>query len=147
MMNGTCILKIASRYESLDGSSLNNSAWEVLMKIRVLVLALLVGVTALAQPRRMTPHERVDKLDKQLGLTSDQKAKVLDLFTKEEKEMQPPAAGTKVDREAMKAQINKMHHESQTELKAILTPEQYAKLEQMKSKMPAPPGKKEKKEK
>jgi len=109
------------------------------MKIRfmVLVLALFVAVTAFAQPQRMTPQERVDKMAKELGLTDEQKAKVLDVFTQQQKDMpKPPAEGT-FDREAMREQRMKMRQEQNAKLKAILTEEQYAKFEKM---MPAGRG-------
>jgi len=108
------------------------------MKIRsiVLVLAFLVGVTALAQPQRMTPQERTDQLVKQLALTAEQKVKVLELFTKQDEARQKAFADNKGDREAMRATMQKMREESTKKLKAILTEEQFAKLEKLRSEMP-----------
>jgi hypothetical protein len=106
------------------------------MKIRGTVLAFLIGVTALAQPQRMTPQERTDQLAKQLALTAEQKVKVLDLFSKQDEARQKAFADNQGDREAMRATMQKMRDESTKKLKAILTEEQFATYEKLRSEMP-----------
>ena len=113
------------------------------MKIRtvVLMMAFLVGVTAFAQPQRMTPQERADQMAKQLSLTSEQKAKVLNLFLEEQKNMPQRPANGQFDREAMRASREKRREERNLKLKSILTETQYAQYEKMRGG--PPPGRPE----
>jgi Spy/CpxP family protein refolding chaperone len=107
------------------------------MKIpAVIVLAFLVGATAFAQPQRMTPQERADQMAKQLSLTSEQKAKVLDLFLEEQKNMPKRPADGGFDREAMRAAREKRREERNQKMKSILTEEQYAKYEKLRGGPP-----------
>ncbi len=107
------------------------------MKTRVvlLLLAMTVGVTVFAQPRRMTAQERADQMEKQLSLTADQKTKILELFTQQEKEMAKRPMGDQGDREAWRAAMEKRREQQDLKLKSILTSEQYAQYEQMRGKM------------
>lgn len=97
------------------------------------VLALFFATTLIAQPQRMTPQERTDRLATQLGLSADQKAKVLDLFTKQDEARQK--AFTQGDREANRAAMEKLREETTKEMKSILTPEQYTKYEGLRREM------------
>jgi protein CpxP len=110
---------------------------EVPMKFQkaVLVLTLLLGVTAFAQPRRVSPQERTDQLAKQLELTDEQKAKVLEMFTKEEESRPKPSPDGSFDREAMRARMQKIREERSAQLKTILTKEQYEKYESLQNDM------------
>jgi periplasmic protein CpxP/Spy len=119
------------------------------MKIAVLILALLVAANAMAQRGpRMTPQERTDRLAKELSLTEKQKAQVLELFQQEEKsmpQMKPPEEGGQVDREAMRAPMEKRRDERNAKMKVILTADQYKKyLELRPGGMPPGPPKGEK---
>ena len=112
------------------------------MRIRSTLLAvtvLLLAATVLAQPQRMTPQERTDQLAKQLALTAEQKAKVLEVFAKQDSARQKAFAENQGDRQAMRATMQKMREETTKKLKAILTEEQYAKYEKLRSEM-GPPG-------
>lgn len=100
------------------------------------VLALVCATAVYAQPQRMTPQERTDQLAKPLALTAEQKAKVLDLFTKQDEARQKAFADSKGDRDAMRATMQKMRDESMKKMKAILTEEQYVKYEKLRSEMP-----------
>jgi hypothetical protein len=103
------------------------------MKIRiaVLLLVMLVAVPVLAQPPRMTPQERADQMAKQLALTADQKAKVLELFTQEEKTM--PKPDMQGDREAFRAAMEKRREQRDIKLKGILTEKQFAEYEKQRA--------------
>jgi len=96
----------------------------------------------------MTPQERTEQLAKELSLTEEQKAKVLEHFTQMQKNFQRPPEGMQGDREAMRAAMEKRREESNKKMKEILTEEQYAKYEKMRGGMrnrgrgeQPPPGK------
>jgi Spy/CpxP family protein refolding chaperone len=112
------------------------------MRIRstlFVVMVFLLAATVLAQPQRMTLQERTDQLAKQLALTAEQKAKVLEVFAKQDSARQKAFANNRGDREAMRATMQKMREETANKLKAILTEEQYTKYEKLRSEM-GPPG-------
>jgi Spy/CpxP family protein refolding chaperone len=102
----------------------------------LLLLTLILATTVLAQPQRMTPQERTDRLAKELALTDSQKVKVLDLFSKQDEARKKAFAEGSGDRDAMRATMQKMRDETNKQLKAILTPEQVAKYEKLRSQMP-----------
>jgi hypothetical protein len=108
------------------------------MRYAILILALFMSLTALAQPQRMSPQERTDQLAKELGLTAEQKAKVLDVFTQQQKNMPKPGEGGDFD--AMREKMMKMREERNAKLKEILTKEQYAKYEKMAPPRRGGPG-------
>ena len=101
----------------------------------ILILAFFLGLTAFAQPQRMTPQERTDQLAKELSLTEGQKAKVLEHFTQEQQVFQKLREESQGDREAMRAAMGKRREESNMKMKAILTEEQYAKYETLRGGM------------
>jgi Spy/CpxP family protein refolding chaperone len=118
---------------------------EIHMKrgVAVVILMVLVAALALAQPPRMTPQERTDRLAKELSLTEKQKAQVLELFTQEEKsrpQMKPSEGGQPPDRDAMRAAMEKIRSERNEKMKKILTAEQYKKYEEMRGPGGMPPG-------
>lgn len=100
------------------------------------VFSLFLATTILAQPQRMTPQERTDRLAKDLALSDSQKVKVLDLFTKQDEARKKAFADNSGDRDAMRATMEKMRDESTKKLKTILTEEQFAKYEKLRSEMP-----------
>jgi protein CpxP len=102
----------------------------------ILILTFFLSLTASAQPQRMTPQERTDQLAKELSLTDEQKARVLEHFTQEQQVFQKLRDESRGDREAMRAAMGKRREESNKKMKAILTEEQYAKYETMRGGMP-----------
>lgn len=119
------------------------------MKKIVLVLTLaLIGTYVMnAQPPRrsdMTPEQmvemRVERMDKMLGLTADQKAQITRIYTEEMKTMhkekpvrmdkdeKPDEAAMQAHREQMKARRDATN----AKIEALLTPEQSAKFAEMK---------------
>lgn len=91
-------------------------------KLIGIVLALAFPLAVTANPgEHKHDHEqhrakKIERLDKELSLTDDQKSKVDTLF--------------KQNGEKFKA----IHEETQSQLKTILTPEQYSKLQEMKQR-------------
>ncbi|MDC8445637.1 MAG: hypothetical protein LV471_06865 [Nitrosomonas sp.] len=91
------------------------------VKLISMVIALALPLSVMAYPGGKGDHEqyrakKIERLDKELGLSEDQKAKVEALF--------------KEHGDKHKA----LHQETQSQLQSILTPEQNAKLEEMKQR-------------
>jgi Spy/CpxP family protein refolding chaperone len=99
----------------------------------ILVAALFVATSLLAQPQRMTPQERTDRLATQLSLSAEQKAKVLALFTRQDEARQK--AFQRGDREGNREAMGKLREETNKEMKSILTAEQFAKYESIRGGM------------
>lgn len=119
------------------------------MKKIVLVLTLaLIGTYVMnAQPPRrndMTPEQmvekRVERLERMLSLTTDQKAEITRIYTEEMKAMSKERPvrmdkGEKPDEAAMQAHRDQMkarREASNAKIEALLTPEQAAKFAEMK---------------
>lgn len=89
--------------------------------------------------KRMTPQQRTDQMARDLGLTDEQKSKVLDFYQQEERSIQMPPPSGKVDKNEMRAKMDGMRRESEAKLKAILSPAQFEKYQKLN--MPGPRGK------
>lgn len=103
-------------------------------------LALLTLGAAQAQNKdRGTPEERAkvhtERMVKNLGLDADQTAKVEAINLKYAQKGDDFKAERKADSEGMKGKGQTMWNERMAELKAVLTPEQYQKLEAAQEKM------------
>jgi len=121
------------------------------MKMKKIVLVLtmaLMGMMVMnAQPPRrpgMSPEQmvekRVERLDKQLGLTVEQKSAITSILNEEQQAMQreKPARmekGEKPDEATMQARRSQMaaqREATDAKIEAVLTPEQAAKFAEMK---------------
>ncbi len=92
-------------------------------------ITMVFTIMLAAQPGgRMTPQERVDKMTKDLALTKDQQAKVLDILTTSQVNMKKIRDENTGDREAMRPAMQKIRQESEEQLKKVLTPEQFEKM-------------------
>ena len=80
-----------------------------------------------------TPAQKADKMAHHLGLSADQRAKVEQLLLARQQEGATLKAKYGADRKAGRAEMKAAHDRYQSQLKTILTPEQYAKMDQMKS--------------
>ena len=81
-----------------------------------------------------TPEQQADRLTKQLGLSAEQRTQVLTMEQAHQAEMktmrdQAQAGG---DRTAMRQNMQTMRDKYDTQLKGILTADQYAKYEQQR---------------
>ena len=122
-----------------------------LKKMKKIVLALIVALMGTmmlnAQPPRrpdMNPEQmvemQVERLDKALSLTAEQKAEITKIYSEEFKAMgkEKPAMrerGEKPDEATMKARQEQMKAQRDAvnaKIEALLTPEQAAKFAQMK---------------
>ena len=122
------------------------------MSMKKIVLALTVALMGTivmnAQPSRhhdMNPEQmvekRVERLDKALALTAEQKAEITSIYSEEMKDNhkakpqrmdkgeRPDEATMAAHREQMKAQ----RESTDAKVKALLTPEQAAKYEKMQT--------------
>lgn len=123
------------------------------MKKVFLVALLVVGITTFAQGKRgnreegekISPEQRVEKqterMTKELGLNETQAKQVKELLnkgvaernSKKEEFKERKEAGTKPtpeEREAMKAKMGEKQKEMKSEMKKILTSDQYIKWEE-----------------
>jgi Spy/CpxP family protein refolding chaperone len=96
----------------------------------------VVAATALAQRVRMSPEERTEHLTKQLSLTEEQKAKVLEIFNKSDKEMRAAFSENAGDRDKMRDIMQRNRKETEVQMKKVLTEEQFAKWEKLRSEAP-----------
>lgn len=121
------------------------------MKKIVLVLAvLLLGnvVTSAQEHRRpgmnprQTVEQRVQRLDKELTLTEEQKAEITRIYTEEQESMRKAMSsrkeqGAQGDESMMKAHREKMQSQREAtdaKVKSLLTPEQASKYDQLKQR-------------
>lgn len=118
-------------------------------KIVLALIVALMGTTVMnAQQHRrheMTPEQmvakRIERLDKALSLTEEQKAEITKIYTEEMKAMpkdrpakmergqQPDEAAMKARHEAMKARRDATN----ASIESLLTPEQAAKFAEIKT--------------
>ena len=82
-------------------------------------------------PAKMADH-KAGKMAKELGLTADQEAKVEQLMLARQQESAALKTKYAADKNAGRAEMKASHEKYAAQLKTILTPEQYAKFDQMK---------------
>ena len=115
--------------------------------MKKLVLVVFVVLFALgssfAQPGGGDPAARLqrelDGLTTELGLTKDQLAKVTPIVTDAQKKQSEAfakmrEAGGTMDRDKMREERTKMQAETDTQIKAVITPEQGVKLDAYRKK-------------
>ncbi|UOQ96283.1 DUF4890 domain-containing protein [Hymenobacter sp. 5317J-9] len=73
------------------------------------------------------------KMAKELGLTADQETKVEQLMLARQQETQALKTKYAANKTAGRAEMKASHEKYEAQLKSILTPEQYAKFDQMKA--------------
>jgi periplasmic protein CpxP/Spy len=100
---------------------MNKENYAMNVKLISIIIALALPLSVAAYPGGKGGHEqyrakKIERLDKELGLSEDQKANIDALF--------------KEQGEKYKA----LHQETQSRLQTILTPEQNSKLEEMKQR-------------
>lgn len=109
---------------------------------RLVMAAMVFGMTtAMAQKgverEKLTPEQKVEKriehLDKKIGLDDKQKQSMRALSLKQMQEREVLKKEMRVVRDKMKVQ-REAHHK---DLKALLTPEQVAKMEELKKERKA----------
>jgi len=117
------------------------------MKKKLIICLFALGT--LAMQAQEAPRERpamdataqTEKLSTELGLSEDQKSKVLSVLTEARQKRKEARANSNGDRAAMMAQIKEIEQNKDNQLKGILTDDQYKKYEELKAERKAQRGK------
>ena len=88
-------------------------------------------------PRRGGPDQRAEILTRQLGLNPDQSTQVKALLETERSQMQAIHSNTALSREDMRSQMMAVHQTNDAKLRALLTPDQVTKYDEMQARMRA----------
>ena len=83
-------------------------------------------------PARQADH-RAGKMAKELGLSADQETRVEKLLLAREQETTALKAKYTADKKAGRPEMKAAHDRYEAQLKTVLTPEQYAKFDQLKA--------------
>jgi Spy/CpxP family protein refolding chaperone len=99
--------------------------------IRSIAAALCFGTFVLVAPTSFaqTKAAKLQAISQQLNLTPEQKAKVLPILADEGPKVQAIKSDNSLSRMQKIQQIKAIHHQTDPQMKAILSPEQYQKLQ------------------
>jgi Spy/CpxP family protein refolding chaperone len=99
--------------------------------IRSTAAALCFGTFVLVAPTSFaqTKAVKLQAISQQLNLTPEQKAKVLPILADEGPKVQAIKNDNSLSRMQKIQQIKAIHHQTDPQMKAILSPEQYQKLQ------------------
>ena len=99
--------------------------------IRLIAAALCFGTFVLVTPTSFaqTKAAKLQAISQQLNLTPEQKAKVLPILADEGPKVQAIKNDNSLSRMQKIQQIRAIHHQTDPQMKAILSPEQYQKLQ------------------
>jgi Spy/CpxP family protein refolding chaperone len=94
-------------------------------------LTAMTPVQALAQQAAAKEQklDRLEELSKQLNLTPEQKAKLLPILKADAPKLEAIKNNTSLTKLQKLEQIRAVHQQSDPQVKAILTPEQYQQLQ------------------
>lgn len=82
-----------------------------------------------------TPQEKADHLSQALSLNDDQKAKVLSIYEDQDKQMSALRSNSDMSRQDRRTQMQQIHAKTETQIKALLNPDQAQKYDEMQQKM------------
>jgi Spy/CpxP family protein refolding chaperone len=108
--------------------------------IRVTVIALgfgmflLVGTMSSAQSSGQQQSAKLEEIAKYLSLTPQQKDKILPILADEAPKVRAIKADTSLSRMQRAQRIKAIHQQNDPQMKAILSPAQYQKLQAMRHK-------------
>ena len=98
------------------------------------------AATSMVKARKQAPKSPAQKADrhagkmaKELGLNADQETKVEQLLVARQQESAALKAKYSTDKKAGRAEMKAAHDRYEAQMKTILTPEQFAKMSQMKA--------------
>ena len=99
-----------------------------------MVPALAIGLCALFTPVPLNaqserPAQKFDRLATQLALTPEQKRQLIPILVAEAPKVQAIRADSSLTRIQKLEQLKAVHDQTDPEVKAILSPEQYQKLQ------------------
>ncbi len=111
------------------------------MKKIFLVCVMLLGITAVSHAQggrmRMSPADQAKAMQTQLRLTDDQTAKIQALLQVQATKMDSVRTAANGDRDAMRQAMTPVRQATQTQVNAILTPEQQTAYKKMQDDMRA----------
>jgi protein CpxP len=84
--------------------------------------------------RHFDPEKRTEMLTKQLKLTSDQQPKVLDILKSEQSQMETLRSDSSASQEDRHSKMMEIHKSSNDQIRALLTPDQQKKFDEMQSR-------------
>lgn len=97
----------------------------------------LIGITAASHAQgggmRASAEDRAKQLQTQLKLTDDQTAKITDIYKAQRTKMDSIRTASNGDRDAMRTAMMPLMQDTNTKVKAVLTPDQataYDKIQQ-----------------
>jgi len=99
--------------------------------IRPIAAALCFGTVVLVTPTSsaQTKAAKLEAIAQQLNLTPQQKAKILPILADEGPKVQAIKNSNSLSSMQKIQQIRAIHHQTDPQMKAILSPEQYQKLQ------------------
>lgn len=83
---------------------------------------------------RLDPAKRTEMLTKEVGLTSEQQPKVLDILKSEQSQMEKLHSDSSMSQEDRRAKMMDIHKSTNDQIRALLNPDQQKKWDQMQSK-------------
>jgi len=87
-----------------------------------------------ASPQAQQATKKLEKLSKQLKLTPEQKLKLAPILEAEAPKLQAIRSNTSLTDAQKLEQISAVHQESDPQMKAILSPQQYEQLQKARQK-------------
>ena len=84
--------------------------------------------------RHFDPEKRTEMLTRQLKLTSDQQPKVLEVLKSEQSQMESLRSDTSTSQDDRRSKMMEIHKTSDGQIRALLTPDQQKKLDEMQAK-------------
>lgn len=85
--------------------------------------------------RGQTVEQRVERLDKAVTLTDEQKTKVTALYEEDGKKMRELRGDTSLDQQQRREKMQEIRKDSDAKLKAILKPDQFEKYQKWQEEM------------
>jgi len=112
------------------------------MKKFLLMCCFLLGITAVSRAQggggqRMSPEDRAKQMQTSLKLTDDQTTKVTAILKVQATKMDSIRTAANGDRSAMRTAMGPLRETTNTQIKAILTPEQATAYQKMQDEMRA----------
>jgi periplasmic protein CpxP/Spy len=80
------------------------------------------------------PAKRTERLTKQLGLSADQQAKVLDTFKSEQSQMEALRSDSSVSQDDRRAKMMDIHKSTNDQVRSVLNQDQQKKWDEMQSR-------------
>jgi hypothetical protein len=102
------------------------------MKRYILPIALLTALP-FSLPAQLQPRsQKLQKIATELQLTPEQKMQLLPILAAEAPKVRAIKNDTSLSREQKLQQLKALHNETNPQVKSILTPEQYEKLQEIR---------------